>query len=170
MGWTFSNKLLRWALTLRKLQRSSRRCYLMPILLPTDFTWQSCSIRSWTSHVMLLKVKKKIKSRKERVSAALKQSKYALLKPENKLTKYQKNKLKQVQQVSPLSQNASAKEAFRAILIPLLIGSMGLWDCWIGWQKLAVLFKKTISRWFGEVTGYFESGTTSGAVEVSTIS
>jgi len=80
-----------------------------------------------------------------------------------------KNKLKQVQQVSPL--------------LAKCIGRRHLEQSWYtsNWVngtlrlvgKLAVLFKKsvgTISRWFGEVTGYFESGTTSGAVEVSTIS
>jgi len=96
-----------------------------------------------------------------------------LLKPENKLTKYQKNKLKQVQQVSPLlakciGRRRHLEQSYTAS--NWVNGTLRLLD-WLA--KLAVLFKKsvgTISRWFGEVTGYFESGTTSGAVEVSTIS
>jgi len=65
------------------------------------------------------------------------------------------------------------KEAFRAIFDTAsnwVNGTLRLLD-WLAAQ--AGGFSKsvgTISRWFGEVTGYFESGTTSGAVEVSTIS
>jgi len=67
---------------------------------------------------------KKIKIKPKESSAT--KSKYALLKPENKLTKYQKNKLKQVQQVSPLLAKMHRQKAFRAIFDTASNWSMGL--------------------------------------------
>jgi len=60
------------------------------------------------------------------------------------------------------------KEEFRTIFETALDwadGTLRLLD-WLA--EAQGIFQKsvgTICRWFGEVTGYFESGTTSGAVE-----
>ena len=53
---------------------------------------------------------------KSRIKAVLKQSKYALLKPEENLTEKQKAKLEEIREVLPsLAQMHQQKEAFRAI-------------------------------------------------------
>ena len=106
---------------------------------------------------------------KRRIEAALKQSKYALLKPEENLTLKQKAKLEDIRKVLPsLAQMHQHKEAFRAIFEQAEDwndGSFQLLD-WLAEAQEA--FKKsvgTICRWFGEVTAYFDNRTTSGAVE-----
>jgi transposase len=106
---------------------------------------------------------------KSRIEAALKQSKYALLKPEDKLTEKQKTKLEEIREVVPvLAELHQQKESFRAIFEQSKDwgdGAFKLLD-WLAEAQEA--FKEsvgTICRWFGEVTGYFDNRTTSGVVE-----
>lgn len=106
---------------------------------------------------------------KSRIAAALKQNKYALLKPEENLTDKQKDKLEEIREVLPtLAQMHQQKEAFREIFEQAEDwgdGTFRLLD-WLG--EAQDTFKEsvdTICRWFGEVTGYFHHRTTSGSVE-----
>lgn len=106
---------------------------------------------------------------KAQLKAALHQSKYVLLKSENDLTQEQQLKLAAIQQVSPLlARMHSLKEEFREIFETSQTwaeGTLKLLD-WLAIAK--VDFRKsvgTISRWFGEIVGYFEQGTTNGVVE-----
>ena len=104
----------------------------------------------------------------EEAKAALKKSKYALLKPEERLTETQVIKLAEVKAVSPkLAQMHQHKEDFRA-----LFDSDNSTEAMLGllnWMKTAQdLYQNsvaTIGRWFGEIIQYFENRTTSGAVE-----
>ncbi len=71
-----------------------------------------------TAHIAVIKASEENQNEGEkvRVLAALKQSKYALLKPEANLTQKQKIKLEEVQAVSPLlARMYQQKERFRAI-------------------------------------------------------
>ena len=109
------------------------------------------------------------KVERERIEAALKQSKYALLKPEDNLTEKQKLKLEEVREVVPLlSQMHQQKEAFRTIFEQATDWSDGTFKL-LGWLNDAQeAFKESVSticRWFGEVTGYFDNRTTNGVVE-----
>lgn len=102
------------------------------------------------------------------LNAALKSSKYALLKPEANLTEIQRNKLAEVKAVSPkLALMHQAKEAFRA-LFEAESWAQALPD-FLDWMKTAQsLYPEavaTIKRWFGEILQYFEHRTTSGVVE-----
>lgn len=106
---------------------------------------------------------------KSQIEEALKQSKYALLKPEENLTENQKAKLEEIREVVPiLAQMHQQKEGFRAIFERVEDwgdGTLRLLD-WLA--EAQEMFKEsvgTICRWFGEVTGYFENRTTSGVVE-----
>lgn len=104
----------------------------------------------------------------ETAKAALKSSKYALLKPEANLTELQRNKLAEVKAISPkLASMHQSKEAFRDLFeaeswVQALPG-------FLDWMKTAQsLYPKavaTIRRWFGEILQYFEHRTTSGVVE-----
>lgn len=108
-------------------------------------------------------------SEKERIKTVLKQSKYALIKPEENLTEKQKLKLEEIKNNIPLlARMHQQKEEFRAIFEET--------DNWVDatfklgeWLKQAQdNFQKiisTICRWFGEIVGYFENRTTSGVVE-----
>jgi transposase len=106
---------------------------------------------------------------KERVEAALKQSKYALLKPEENLTEKQKEKLEEIRDIVPsLAQMHQQKEAFRSIFEQAENwgdGAFRLLDWLAESQQTFQQSVGTICRWFGEVTGYFDNRTTSGAVE-----
>lgn len=106
---------------------------------------------------------------KELIKAALVNSKYALLKPEEKLSEKQKVKLAEVKAVSPLlSQMHQQKEAFRAIFEKATHwteGTLQLLDWLAEAQKTFKDSVGTIGRWFGEVLSYFDHRTTSGAVE-----
>ncbi|NEP53965.1 MAG: ISL3 family transposase [Moorea sp. SIO3C2] len=114
---------------------------------------------------------KNIKNKKERarLSDILKGSKYALLKPEENLTEKQKSKLKEVKDAFPLlAKMHQQREDFRDIFDDhhdWAEGSFALID----WMKEAKdTFKNsigTLNRWFSEITAYFETRTTSGAVE-----
>lgn len=106
---------------------------------------------------------------KERIEAALKQSKYALLKPEENLTETQKAKLVDIRERVPtLAQMHQQKEAFRAIFEQAHDwgeGAFQLLDWLAECQESFQQSVGTIGRWFGEVTAYFDNRTTSGAVE-----
>jgi transposase len=104
----------------------------------------------------------------EAAKAALKNSKYALLKPEEKLTERQIEKLAEVKAVAPkLALMHQSKEAFRA-LFRLKDSTQALLDL-LDWMATAQSrFPQavaTISRWFGEILQYFEHRTTNGVVE-----
>ena len=103
------------------------------------------------------------------IETALKQSKYALLKPEENLTQKQKKKLEEIREVIPLlAQMHQLKEDFRAIFEAADNWEDGTFQLLDWLAKAQGTFKKsvdTICRWFGEVTEDFEHRTTSGAVE-----
>lgn len=103
------------------------------------------------------------------IETALKQSKYALLKPEENLTQKQKKKLEEIREVAPsLAQMHQLKEDFRGIFEAADNWEDGTFQLLDWLAKAQGTFKKsvdTICRWFGEVTEYFEHRTTSGAVE-----
>lgn len=106
---------------------------------------------------------------KARIQAALKQSKYAILKPEETLTERQQLKLAEVKQVSPLlAAMHQQKEEFRAIFETAKDWSEGTFRLLDWLADAATNFGKsvgTIKRWLSEITGYFDNRTTSGAVE-----
>lgn len=104
----------------------------------------------------------------EAAKAAMKNSKYALLKPEENLTENQRDKLAEVKAVSPqLAEMHQHKEAFRALFDQHDSGQATL--NFLDWMAAAqTLFKSsvgTMTRWFGEIVQYFEHRTTSGVVE-----
>jgi transposase len=106
---------------------------------------------------------------KEELQAVLKDSKYAVLKPEEHLTEKQKMKLEEVKQTFPkLAEMHRQKEAFRSIFEEAKDWTDGVFKL-LDWLKDAQhTFRDsaaTISRWFEEISNYFESRTTSGAVE-----
>ncbi len=100
--------------------------------------------------------------------AALKNSKYALLKPEETLTDTQIEKLADVKAVAPkLALMHEIKEAFRAWFKTEdgTTALFGLLDWMVTAQPLYPNSVATIRRWFGEILQYFEHRTTSGVVE-----
>lgn len=108
-------------------------------------------------------------SERTQIKAALCQSKYVLLKSQDDLNQAQQLKLKAIQQVSPLlARMHSLKEEFREIFETTknwADGTLALLD-WL--EASRTDYKKsvaTIIRWFGEIVGYFEQGTTNGVVE-----
>jgi len=109
------------------------------------------------------------KAEQEKLEAVLSNSKYALLKPEKNLTDRQKLKLNEVKKALPrLAQMHQQKEAFRDIFETAKSGTEGMLKIAAWMKKSQEIFKDslgTIGRWFGEITNYFESRTTSGAVE-----
>lgn len=125
-------------------------------------------------NLAIIKAKKEAKSiqneaERLQIQAALKQSKYAILKPESSLTEKQKIKLEEVKKVSPLlAKMHEQKEAFRYIFETAKDWTEGTFKL-LDWMRDAEgNFQNslgTIKRWFGEIAGYFEHRTTSGAVE-----
>jgi transposase len=109
------------------------------------------------------------KSARERKLEALNKSKYSLIKNKNSLNEKQKEKLKSVQEVSPnLAKMHALKEQFRDIFETTESwgdSTIKLLD-WM-YDALSYFPKSigTIVRWFGEIVGYFDGRTTSGAVE-----
>lgn len=100
--------------------------------------------------------------------AAMKNSKYALLKPEQSLSVLQQEKLAEVKAVAPqLAQMHEHKEAFRALFDHDNDGQAicGLLDWMTQARTLYESSVGTLTRWFGEVIQYFEHRTTSGVVE-----
>lgn len=109
------------------------------------------------------------KSEKERILEALNKSKYALIKNEDCLNEKQREKLKSVQEVSPkLAKMHALKEQFRDIFETTKSWADSIIKL-LDWMSDALsYFPKslgTIVRWFGEIVGYFDGRTTSGAVE-----
>ncbi|BAB77108.1 ISL3 family transposase [Nostoc sp. PCC 7120 = FACHB-418] len=109
------------------------------------------------------------KSEKERILEALNKSKYAIIKNEDSLNEKQREKLKSVQEVSPnLAKMHSLKEQFRDIFETTKSWGDSIIKL-LDWMYDALsYFPKsigTIVRWFGEIVGYFDGRTTSGAVE-----
>jgi transposase len=103
----------------------------MLILLPTDFMYEISKSRVQRNSVIKANEENKNEAEKTRVLAALKQSKYALLKPEGRLTDKQKVKLEEVKK-SLLADMHEQKEEFRKYLRPQKIGQMGHSNYWIG--------------------------------------
>jgi len=108
-------------------------------------------------------------AKKEDLQAVLKDSKYAILKPEEQLTEKQKIKLEEVKQTFPkLAEMHRQKEEFRSIFEEAKDWTDGVFKM-LDWLKdVQHTFRDsaaTIGRWFGEISNYFESRTTSGAVE-----
>ncbi|MFK8183247.1 MAG: ISL3 family transposase [Phormidesmis sp.] len=100
--------------------------------------------------------------------AAMKNSKYALLKPEQNLTDTQQETLAQVKVVSPkLAQMHEHKEAFRKLFDhnDSAQATLALLDWMADAQTLYESAVGTMTRWFGEIVQYFEYRTTSGVVE-----
>lgn len=98
----------------------------------------------------------------------LKNSKYALLKPEENLTDTQIEKLAEVKTVAPkLALMHQSKETFRRVFAAKT-GTQALVEL-LDWmataQPLYPNSVATIRRWFGEILQYFEHRTTSGVVE-----
>ena len=113
------------------------------------------------------------KAERLRVEAALRHSKYAILKPEKQLTENQKIKLLEVKAVSPLLASMhQQKETFRAIFQTAenwSDGTLRLLD-WLAENQVSFqLIVGTICRWFGEVVGYFENRTTSQGERILSI-
>lgn len=109
------------------------------------------------------------KSERERILEALNKSKYALIKNQDSLNEKQREKLKSVQEVSPkLAKMHALKEEFRDIFETTKSWGDSIIKL-LDWMYDALLyFPKslgTIVRWFGEIVGYFDGRTTSGAVE-----
>lgn len=106
---------------------------------------------------------------KARIAAVLKRSKYALLKAEEDLTEKQRAKLEEIRETLPsLAQMHQQKEGFREIFEKAKDWNEGTFQLLDWLAEAQANFQDsvgTICRWFGEVTGYFENRTTSGAVE-----
>ena len=113
--------------------------------------------------------KKEDKAEQQKLEAVLSNSKYALLKPEKNLTEKQKLKLDEIKEALPmLAEMHQQKEALRDIFETIKTGTEGMIKIAAWMKKSQEIFKDsvgTIGRWFGEITNYFESRTTSGAVE-----
>lgn len=109
------------------------------------------------------------KAEQEKLKTVLSNSKYALLKPVKNLTDNQKIKLDEIKKALPiLAQMHQQKEALRDIFETAKSGTDGMFKIAAWMKKSQEIFKDsvgTIGRWFGEITNYFESRTTSGAVE-----
>lgn len=106
---------------------------------------------------------------KEKLKQVFKNSKYALLKPEKNLTKKQALKLNEIKKALPsLAKMHAEKEAFRDIFERGKSWGDGVLKM-SEWLKTSHdIFQDsrgTIGRWFGEISNYFESRTTSGVVE-----
>lgn len=100
--------------------------------------------------------------------ATLHQSKYVLLKSENDLNQEQQLKLKAIELSPVLARMHSLKEEF-----PAIFESSQNWAALtlrlLDWLASAGADSQksvgTITRWFGEIVGDFEQGTTNGVVE-----
>lgn len=105
----------------------------------------------------------------EQMKETIKGSKYALLKPEERLTDKQKIKLKEVQSISPiLDKMHQLKESFRDLFETSkyeIEGTMALLDWLEQAQETFSEAVPTVCRWFREVTAYFKNRTSRGVVE-----
>ncbi|MCG6135274.1 MAG: ISL3 family transposase [Nostoc sp. LLA-1] len=109
------------------------------------------------------------KSKYEEILTGLKNSKYPLLKNENKLNEEQLNKLIQVKEVSPiLKEMHEFKEKIRKIFNNTKDWYSATFKLGIWLSKAKKYFpnsNNTIIRWFSEIVAYFDNRTTSGTVE-----
>ncbi|MBC6478497.1 MAG: transposase [Hormoscilla sp. GM7CHS1pb] len=103
------------------------------------------------------------------ILSVLNKSKYVLLKNEKDLKEEQKNKLKEIQEKLPkLGKMHHLKEQLRMIYESDEKSgntTLQLLDWILEAREYFSESVKTIIRWFGEIVGYFESGTTQGTVE-----
>lgn len=108
-------------------------------------------------------------AKKNQIEEAFKQSKYALLKPEENLTEKQKTKLEEVRKVIPsLAKMHQQKEDFRAIFERRQDWHDATYQLLNWLAEAQETFKDsvgTICRWFGQIISYFDNRTTSGIVE-----
>ena len=106
---------------------------------------------------------------KARLKAILHQTKYVLLKSEADLTQEGQLKLESLRKVSPLlTRMHSLKEDFRDIFETSqnwADGTLRLLNWLVDAKADFPKSVGTITRWFGEIVGYFEQGTTNGVVE-----
>lgn len=109
------------------------------------------------------------KSKYEEILAGLKNSKYPLLKNEDKLNEEQLNKLIQVKDISPiLKEMHEFKEKIRKIFNNTKDWYSATFKLGIWLSKAKKYFpnsNNTIIRWFSEIVAYFDNRTTSGTVE-----
>jgi len=109
------------------------------------------------------------KSEREQILAGLNKSKYSLIKNEDSLNEQQKERLNNVQKVSPiLAKMHALKEEFRDIFESTKSWGeniMNLLDWMHDGMKYFPKSIGTMVRWFGEVVGYFDDRTTNGTVE-----
>ena len=113
----------------------------------------------------------KLKNKKEREQKlqGITHSKYPLLKKKEKLNEAEKEKLKQVEEVSPdLIEMYREKEKFRDIFESQITGDEALWKI-VEWTESSYKYFpkscQTIKRWIDEILAYFDNRTTQGAVE-----
>lgn len=110
----------------------------------------------------------KSKTQKDAKLSAINKSKYVLLKNEKDLKAEQIIKLKKIPEKIPeLGKMHALKEQLRNIYESLKkdVPTLLLIDWIVEAEKYFPKSVKTIIRWFSEVVGYFESGTTQGTVE-----
>ena len=109
------------------------------------------------------------KPKYEEILAGLKNSKYPLLKNEDKLTQEQLNKLIQVKNVSPiLKEMHEFKEKIRKIFNNTNDWYTGVFKLGMWLSRAKKYFpnsNNTIIRWYQEIIAYFDNRTTSGMVE-----
>ena len=105
----------------------------------------------------------------EEILAGLKNSKYPLLKNQDKLTQEQLDKLIQVKNVSPiLKEMHEFKEKIRKIFNNTNDWYTGVFKLGMWLSKAKKYFpnsNNTIIRWYQEIISYFDNMTTSGTVE-----
>ncbi|NER00297.1 MAG: ISL3 family transposase [Cyanothece sp. SIO2G6] len=106
---------------------------------------------------------------KKRLNDILSKSKYVLLKSPDKLNEKQEEKLILIKENFPvLGKMYEQKEAFRDIFDNYFDWTEGAFALMNWMQDAEETYKDsigTIYRWFTEITAYFETRTTSGAVE-----
>ena len=105
----------------------------------------------------------------EEILAGLKNSKYPLLKNQDKLTQEQLDKLIQVKNVSPiLKEMHEFKEKIRKIFNNTNDWYTGVFKLGMWLSRAKKYFpnsNNTIIRWYQEIIAYFDNRTTSGTVE-----
>jgi len=109
------------------------------------------------------------KAKYEELFMGLKDSKYALLKNQDKLTNQQLDKLNQVKSVSPiLKEMHILKEKIRKIFNNTKNWYVGVFKLGMWLSRAKKYFpnsNNTIIRWFDEIIAYFDNRTTNGTVE-----
>jgi len=113
--------------------------------------------------------KLKTKKLRERKVAAIKHSKYPLLKKKENLNETEKEKLEEVKKAVPeLIKMYDEKENFRDIFESKITSDEAFWKL-IEWTESAYKYFpkscQTIKRWINEIVAYFDNRTTQGTVE-----